>query len=58
MLVLSRKKDNVVRIGSAVKIKVLSVHKNCVKLGIEAPRDIEILRDELVRERCERTCGQ
>ncbi|MEE8450662.1 MAG: response regulator [Thermoguttaceae bacterium] len=50
MLVLSRDCDTAIRIGTDVKVKVLSIRKNRVKLGIEAPRDVRVWRDELAPE--------
>ena len=48
MLVLSRKQDSAVHIGSDIKVKVLSIKRQAVTLGIEAPDSVRILRDELV----------
>ncbi len=50
MLVLSRDCDTVVHIGPDVQVKVLSIGKRRVKLGIEAPRNVRVWRDELVSE--------
>lgn len=47
MLVLSRKLDEVIRIGNDVEITVLAVKGNTVRLGIKAPRDVKVLRAEL-----------
>ena len=47
MLILSRKQEESILVGDNVKIKVLSIEKGNVKLGIEAPSDISILRQEL-----------
>ena len=47
MLVLSRDCDRVIRIGPDIKVKVLSIRKRRVKLGIDAPRDVRIWRDEI-----------
>lgn len=47
MLVLSRDRDTAVRIGADVKVKILSIRKNRVKLGIDAPRDVRVWRDEM-----------
>ena len=47
MLVLSRKKDQTIVINGEVKIKVLGVRDNTVRLGIQAPGDLGILRGEL-----------
>ncbi len=47
MLVLSRNRDSEVHIGTGIVVKVLSVRNRRVKLGIEAPDDIRILRGEI-----------
>ncbi len=47
MLVLTRKFNEVIHIGDNVTVRVLRIRDNAVKLGIDAPRDIEILREEL-----------
>jgi carbon storage regulator len=49
MLVLSRKKNETIRIGEAIELTVLEVEGNSVKLGIEAPEEIRVLRGELWR---------
>ena len=50
MLVLSRKQQEEILIGENVKITVLKVKGNTVRLGIEAPRDIKVIRGELPRD--------
>ncbi|ADQ45915.1 carbon storage regulator, CsrA [Caldicellulosiruptor kronotskyensis 2002] len=50
MLVLSRKEGDQILIGDDIIIKVISVEKDCVKLGIEAPKNIKVLRYELLQE--------
>jgi carbon storage regulator CsrA len=47
MLVLTRKLDEAVRIGEDIKITVIRVKGNTVRLGIEAPRSVRVVRDEL-----------
>lgn len=47
MLILSRKLDEAIWIGDNVKIKIMGIEKGTVKIGIEAPSDITILREEL-----------
>ena len=47
MLVLSRKSDQSVLIDDQIKIKIIRVHNNQVKLGITAPPWISIKREEL-----------
>lgn len=47
MLVLDRRVQEGFWIGGGIFVKVLSVGRRRVKLGIEAPKDIKIIRDEL-----------
>jgi carbon storage regulator len=47
MLVLKRKIGETVVVGDDIKIQVLGVEGETVKLGFLAPKDIEILRLEL-----------
>ena len=48
MLVLSRKPLQSIMIGPDIKIRIVKVERNQVRIGIEAPRDVTILRDELI----------
>jgi len=50
MLVVSRKMGEELKIGENIVIKIVDIDKNQVKVGIDAPRNITILRMELVRE--------
>lgn len=50
MLVLARKLDESIVIGDNITIKVISVEKGVVKLGIDAPRDVSIIRNELLED--------
>lgn len=47
MLILSRKTDEAIILGDDIKIKVVSIEKGIVKLGIDAPSHVSILREEL-----------
>jgi carbon storage regulator len=47
MLVLTRKQGEAVVIGSDIRMKVLRVRSGGIRLGIEAPSDVVILREEL-----------
>ena len=47
MLVLSRKAQEQIRIGENITISVLKVKGNSVQIGIEAPREVPIVRGEL-----------
>lgn len=50
MLVLARKLDESIVIGDNITIKVISVDKGIVKLGIDAPPDVAIVRSELLED--------
>jgi carbon storage regulator len=52
MLVLSRKPSQSIMIGDGVEVQVLSVAGEKVRLGITAPREVSIFRNE-VYERIE-----
>lgn len=47
MLVLSRKQQQDIVIGDDIKITVLKVKGNTVRLGIEAPKNVRVVRGEL-----------
>lgn len=47
MLVLSRKTNERIRIGESITVLVVAVARGRVRLGIEAPADILIKREEL-----------
>jgi carbon storage regulator len=47
MLVLSRKKGEVIVIGDNIEITVLSVDGDTIKLGINAPKEVEVYRKEV-----------
>jgi carbon storage regulator len=56
MLVLTRKTGQKIRIGDQVVVTVLKVQGDQVSIGIEAPRDTPIFREELLgREKAEST---
>lgn len=59
MLVLTRKPGQSIMIGDGVKVQVLSVAGEKVRLGITAPRDVSIFRDEVYdRIESERSEGE
>lgn len=51
MLVLSRKVGEEIIIDDRIRVRVLSIQGNQVRLGFVAPRDVQIHRDELLDPR-------
>jgi carbon storage regulator len=47
MLVLSRKLGEKVVIGEGIILTVVKVDRNQVRLGIEAPKDVQVYREEI-----------
>ena len=47
MLVLTRKKEETIRIGDNIVVKVVRVKGNTVRIGIDAPESIAVRRGEL-----------
>jgi carbon storage regulator len=50
MLVLSRKKGETILIGDDIEITIVATANDQVKIGIQAPKNVEILRKELFEE--------
>ena len=50
MLVLSRKPGESILIGDDIEISIVEVRGDTVRIGINAPRNITILRQELMAE--------
>jgi carbon storage regulator len=48
MLVLSRRTNETLVIDNNIRFTVLSVHGNQVRIGIEAPDDVIVLREEII----------
>ena len=47
MLVLSRKKDEVIRIGDNIKLIIVEIRGDKVRIGIDAPKQVVIDREEV-----------
>jgi len=48
MLVLSRKLNQTIRIGDSISVSVVRIKGNVIQLGIEAPKDVHVVRSELI----------
>jgi carbon storage regulator CsrA len=47
MLVLCRKQSEMIQIGTEILVRVIHAGREYVKIGIEAPRNVRVLRSEL-----------
>jgi carbon storage regulator len=47
MLVLSRKETQRIRLGDSIVVTIVKISGDKVRVGIEAPADVLVLRDEL-----------
>ena len=50
MLVLERKVGESLNIGDDIMIKVLGYRQGSIRIGIDAPKSIKILREELMKQ--------
>ena len=48
MLVLSRKLGQKFQVGPDVRITIVKIDRNSVRIGIEAPDDVVVYREEIV----------
>ena len=47
MLILTRKVGESIMIGESVEVKVLGIRAGQIKIGIEAPKDLKVHREEI-----------
>jgi carbon storage regulator len=50
MLVLTRKTGQKLIIGDSIEVTILEAKGDCVKIGIQAPKDISVYREEIYEE--------
>lgn len=48
MLVLSRRRNQSIRIGDEIEVTILEVRGERVRIGINAPREVPVMRTELL----------
>ena len=66
MMIISRKRKERILIGQDIEISVLSIEGDRVRIGIEAPIDVAVLRKEILDRDCsgpscqsrEKRCGR
>ncbi|ADZ85275.1 carbon storage regulator CsrA [Cellulosilyticum lentocellum] len=50
MLALTRKKNEAIIISGGIEIKVLDIQGDKVKLGIKAPKSVDVYREEVYKQ--------
>ncbi|MDR3587743.1 MAG: carbon storage regulator CsrA [Desulfosporosinus sp.] len=50
MLVLARKLNEKIKLGDDIEITIVGISGDTVRIGINAPRDLKILRNEIYEE--------
>ncbi len=50
MLILSRKVDEKIKIGSDITLTIIEVKGDQVKVGVEAPKNVKVFRQEVFEE--------
>ena len=58
MLVLTRKSNQSIMIGDDIEVTVLSITGEKVRIGIQAPRDIPVFREEVYLEIQQERAGE
>ena len=48
MLILSRRVGECITIGNDIVVKVVEISGNQIRLGIDAPREVRVLREEII----------
>ncbi|MFC1601831.1 carbon storage regulator CsrA [Candidatus Sumerlaeota bacterium] len=50
MLILTRKPGEAIRIGAEIRIQILEVKGNQIRVGVDAPRSIAVHREEIFEQ--------
>ena len=50
MLILTRRPGETILIGDNIQVTVVDVDRNQVRIGIDAPQEVKIVREELIGE--------
>lgn len=58
MLVLSRKLGEKILIGDSIVLTVVKIDRNQIRLGIEAPSDVAIFREEIQPNRVDQATAR
>ena len=53
MLVLSRLEGQVITIGDNIRVTIVEVRGDKARVGIDAPRDVQVMRSELLEQKPE-----
>jgi len=57
MLVLSRKTREAIVINGEITVTILEVRGNTIRIGIEAPKEIPVVRSEIMEPSVVETCA-
>ena len=57
MLILTRKVNESLRVGNDVTVTVLGIKGGQIRIGINAPRDVEVHRQEVYEKIHDERCG-
>lgn len=49
MLILTRRQNQSIKLGSEITLRILAIKGGQVRVGIDAPRDVAVYREELAK---------
>jgi carbon storage regulator len=47
MLILTRRVGEILKIGDDIEVVIMGIKGNCVRVGIDAPKDVAVHREEI-----------